>query len=215
MDAFELYNETGKPIGIWACGKCRRLTLQYTGDSSRLNTKESAEACCRPRLCECGQVAGEYSSNNECDYCRKKRWQKEQGEKLSRRIAAAEDVTDTYTGPVYCEGFDVGGWGDGYYADISDLLDAIGGEAEVNPPQWAFACTPDVRTIDARDIIEQICDDGYEGMIDFLSPSQELIAACKKFNEDNEQYMTVWHADYERKIQIPTNTPGGQGDSDE
>jgi len=216
MNAFELYNENGKPTGVWACGKCRRLTLQYvSGEVPNKNTRESAEACCRPLLCGCGKEIGKYPGTSECDQCRSARWQKEMAEKYAKRIATAEDVTETYIGPVYCECFNRGGWGDGYYSDISELLDSIAGEKEDNWPEWVFACNPEVRQLDARDIIERICYDGYEGMSDFLSPSPELIAACEKFNQDNKTYLTLWDADYSRKIRVPTHHTGGQGESDE
>jgi hypothetical protein len=212
MDAFELYNEKHEPTGVWCCGKCRKLVLSpvwHFGSSSERSTREGAEQCCRPRICECGKPT-DYETSSQCSECRSVAWRREQAERLAKTLAAAEDVTGTYDGPVCIEGGHNGEWGEGFsssphaaaeYLEDDDTADEF--ESEV----WAFACTSEVRAIDIGDAIERVCEDGYEDMGSDLVVPQYLQEAVDRFNKENEKRLTVWNVDSKRKVLIRPQVP--------
>lgn len=191
MGANELFKKDGTSAGFWVCGKCR-----YVHDS-----EQAAVDCCEPRVCKkCGEKREKYT--DLCGKCWSEKRSLDAAIKLAERLEKAEDVTETYTGPVYCETYTGGGWGDGYYSDMEDLLEYLSCEQD-EWPEWCFACTPNVRVLDPDDAIQRICDDGYEDMGEDLMASEELKAACQKWSEENKARLTVWHTDYKRKIRVP------------
>lgn len=200
MNAFELYNEKGKPCGIWCCGKCRKLVLSPTWRQAEKSTQEEAERCCRPPVCDTchKEFKPQYSNQvHECDECERSRLATERDARLFKRIESAEDVTGNYDGPVYVEGSNGGDMGEGYFSSIECVYDD-----EDGADGWAFACTSRIEKLDIDHCIENLCSDGYEDMQDRLMIPQSLKDAVDEFNRLNETALTVWEADYKRKVRI-------------
>lgn len=207
MEAFELYNKKGEPCGVWCCGKCRKLVLNphWHEPHQHKSTREAAEKCCQPQLCECGKPSAVQYGESECSDCRHARWSRERAERLEKTLAAAEDVTSTYDGPLYVEGM-TGDWGEGYFSNreavfdylTDDELDEESGGDEL----WAFACTSEVRGIDVDRALEQVCEDGYDDMGSDIVVPQYLKDAVDQFNKENASRLTVWNWDSRRKILI-------------
>lgn len=202
MNAFELFNEHGNPCGVWCCGNCRKLVLSpvWSPDSTEpKSTREAAEKCCTPKLCKCGKEAETYG--HECGKCRSERWSQEQHQRHAKRLLAAEDVTGTYNGPVYVEFSNGGDMGEGYYSSV-ELVVEDAECAEEESPQWAFACRAEVRGLNIDGALEQVCDDGYEGMGDNLEIPKSLRDEVDKFNKENESRLTCYEVDYKRKVKV-------------
>lgn len=218
MEAFELYNENQKPTGVWCCGKCRKLVLspQWTTDSkAERSTREAAEACCRPPVCETCQQ--EYtpifavSGHGECEKCSDSRYQKKAWDLYQKRLKNAEDVTSTYDGPIYAENRNDGDMQDGYFSEVGILLDYAedGEEEDGGLPEWVFACWSRIEKMDIGTILENLCYDGYEDMETYVVVPDSLEKAIAEFNADNEKALTVWEVDYKRKIRVKTEKKGG------
>lgn len=216
MNAVELFNSKGESTGIWCCGKCKKLTLSplwnYGRPDNEKNTRESAESCCRTPTCEtCGSEFGRYDNGSECQKCRDLRWDRERKEKYLKRLEAATDVTAEYAGPILCEEYQGGGdWGD-YFSSVGAFLDWAENHSEfytedgdlVIPGEiWVFACYSRVSALNLSDVLENLCDDGYEDMIDHLDVPQSLKDAFDEFNKKNEQALTQWEVDYSKKVLI-------------
>lgn len=212
MDAIELFTSAGKTTGCWICGKCKKVTLNplWHEQGQDKNTREAAELCCRTPVCKtCGKEFERkpyMSYRADCEQCGSAARDKEQAEREQRQLAAAEDVTATYDGPVYIEGSLGGDWGDGFYSDVATVADHYEGEGE-HPPEWAFCCKPTQRQLDIYQAIEILCDDGYEDMGDRMTVPESLTAAVAEFNRVNEQALTVWQVDYQRKIRVRATGP--------
>jgi hypothetical protein len=206
MDAFELYNSKGEPCGVWCCGKCRKLTMEDWRPSSGppKSTRESAEKCCQPWICEtCGSPGTMYSPD-ECETCRSKRFAISRADRLAKLLAAAKDVTAEYEGPVCVEDYSGGDMGgDGFFSAAHIAAEYLADGEDAQPGErWAFACKPEVRQLDIADAIERLCEDGYEDMGDDLSPTKALLDAAAEFNQLYKSELTVWNVDHSRKIRI-------------
>lgn len=187
MNAFELYNENGKPVGIFACGKCRMLTI----GGGMKNTRESAEQCCQPVLCECGAEVAQHRT--ACQPCINRK----DAERTAKVLADAAEV-EQWDGFVYLDGYGR----DGFAEDIGVLTEEINDEEPEPRPQWAFLCVPEQQTICLETVIENLCADGYEEMSERLDTT-ELESAIAKFHADNAKELQVWRPDFKRKIRIP------------
>jgi hypothetical protein len=206
MDAFELFNEHGKTMGVWCCGKCRKLTLSplwHPSSSEARSTREGAEMCCTvPKCTTCG-AEDKAAERGECSKCQSVRWNREQSERLAKRLAAAEDVTATYEGPVYLEDGPTGDMGDHYFSSAEVAAEYLEDDEEERDGEvWAFACRADIRGIDIDRALEQVCDDGYEDMGDRIEIPKSLRDAVDAFNKENEVAFTVYETDYRRKVLI-------------
>jgi hypothetical protein len=215
MNAFQLYNENGKPTGLWCCGQCRMVALNPlwgSGKSSEKNTREGAEACCRPQMCvTCGTEKKTNNYDPDCHRCRDDRWDRERAERDAKRLENAEDVTDSYSGPVYLDGVS-GDWGDGFHSDVGSLADAIDEEIADRDPEevppdwlrevWAFCCKPKQQKLDLEDAIHRLCEDGYDDMFESLAVPKSLQEAIDEFNRVNETALTIWNVDYSRKVRL-------------
>lgn len=218
MDAIELCDKTGKPVGFWICGKCKKVTLSpmwYVDSRNPKNTQEAAEACCRPPKCvDCGDEfeASSHRRNDRCKDCELLHDRLESETRLSRRLEKAVEVPDDGS-MVCCEEI---GYRDGWFQSLDDLIDHLTDDwvddetGDPMPwPEFCFASKADVRQFSAVHAfdreLERMHEDGFEDME--ISPSPELIAAAEKFNAQNQQAFTVYNVDYSRKIRIPAPQP--------
>lgn len=128
--------------------------------------------------------------------CERKRRAKRDAEVLEK----ASLVTD-YDGPVYLDGVGNGSYGEGYFADVTELsehLDFHDGER----PLFAHCCTQRGLSIDLDCILENATEEMHESARDDLDGVEELQAAIDVFNKANESIQT-WDADYKRKVAVP------------
>lgn len=117
------------------------------------------------------------------------------------RLESATDVTDTYRGMIYLDGF----YENGYFdtaVDALEELDYHDAEKDGPAPEWAFATTCEIRTLDIEKAVQQLCEDGYDDMGEHLSSWREVSDAAAKWSKRNEGALTVYHPDYTRKINL-------------
>lgn len=169
-------------LKVYVCGRCR-----YTCSSL-----EHAERCCKCSFCGEPTEAKGRVYHHEC-------WRKDHDERWAQRLADAEEVP--YEGGfVYTE---AGGGQDGFHSDMDSLLDYLADEAEVDRPEFVFACKSHHKAMGIGDILEQLCCDGYEDMEDYLTVPESLGKAVEEFNEKNRTALTVWDYDLKRKHRVP------------
>lgn len=214
MNAFELYDENHKPTGIFACGKCRKLTLnpRWHETGQPKSTREEAEKCCRPPVCNTchKEFKPRYSNQvHECSDCERTRLNIERSARLLKRLETAEDVTGTYDGPIYIEGSNGGDMGEGFYSLADYAVEYFDEEDETDGSfGWAFACKSRAEKLDINDCIENLCSDGYEDMEYHLTIPQSLNDAIDEFNRVNEQALTIYETDYKRKVRLLPHVKG-------
>ena len=189
MTPFELFNESGRTAGIWACGVCRRVAT----------SEDHAEECCKCSIC--GQVmedrTKEYTASHRT--C----WNERQ---CKRQVELLEEATlvDGYDGPVF--------WNENYYQDIDEAADTIADvfyDRDGDPIDWpAYLHCCHVKQfakLDHDRIIEQICEDEFEDAYDHLDDDsvEAFRLACEAFNAANTRCVS-WSADYSRKVAFPS-----------
>lgn len=196
MNSINLYKPTADggfaPTRVYACGKCG--SVKYSD--------VEAEACCRPRLCQCGKPVD--LGWTVCNDCR----QTKDIERERNRFNLAEKVTE-WDGPVYLEG---AGYSDGFFADVGEFLDWWDDDYpnwEGEPPGYVWTCDVS-NTVQCRasEMIENI--EWPEGMEDNeLKGLPELRAAVDAFNAANAEFKS-WEPNYKRALilSLPkTETP--------
>lgn len=181
-----------RTVNGWCCTKCNR----YWGDDEHM----ARYCCCTSMMCKCGRMRHDRHWAR-CKKCREER----KFTQWCGRLDLAEDVTDSYDGPVVVErGMQYGEWPcegtDCWFTDLESAKSYVekGDHEEI----WGFAADSRVRQLDLDGAIECMCDDAYEGMADHLIGIDELRSAVDKFNKENEQNATVWDIDYSRKIRV-------------
>lgn len=192
MNAIELFVQSGKSAGVFACGECKIVS----------KTQADADQCCDWKCSNCGVKTERFSTR--CDDC----WSVIRAEGHAKRLAAAELVT-AYGGWVCCDS----GCGsqDGYFPSIEDYVDYIYDEGWGDPesdespewPEFVYCCTTEVKSIDADYVIEHLCEEGYEEMSEHLAGLDELRAAIDAFNSLNRESLACYHIDYKKKIAVP------------
>jgi len=193
MNAQPLFTKDQKPTGAWFCEKCKRVW----------SSEPDANRCC---VCSyCGKEIiqengrGYSTSHSACFHTEINRRYEEQLEK-------AVEVGPDYKGFVYCEH---GGPRDGYAEDIDSMAewwaDQIAeGELEKEQyPQFVPACKPEPPDrIDLSDILDRICEEGYEDMRDDIEIPDGLEAKLEEFNKLNA-HLVSWMIDHTRKVKMP------------
>lgn len=173
MNATQLLNADGTPAGIWVCSECRHVTA----------SREVTERCCRCSYCNktVDQSKGRTAYHMDC-------FSADQAERDQKRMAKAEKL-DIWDGWVYLDGH---GHNEGFFRDLQELAECLDdeladGDLEVADwPEYAWICNPrPIRIPDLADLIERICDDGYEGLEDDLEGLDELGKALDVFAKVN------------------------------
>ena len=192
MNAVELFVQSGKSAGVFACGQCKIIH----------KTQSDADQCCDWKCSKCGAKTERFS--NQCSGC----WDVVRAEGHAKRLAAAELVTE-YDGWICCDS----GCGsqDGYFPSIEDYVDYIYDEGWGDPesddhperPQFVYCCTPEVKAIDVGWVLEHLCEEGYEDMEEHLTGRDELRDAIKEFNDQNQNALTCWGVNYKKKVAVP------------
>jgi hypothetical protein len=173
MNAIELYHSNGKPCGIYHCEKCSVVH----------RTKQLADECCLPRVCDCGAECPQ--PYTVCDECRRK---KDIARERSR-FDAAEKVKE-WSGPVCAP------HSDRYGRNLDELLELLDYD-ESDPPEYVWTCSErPVCHLDYGSIIEGATSDAYEDFDpDSLHGEKELTEALEKFNALNKENV-VWEPNY-------------------
>ena len=164
-----VFSDTGETV-MFACGSCGNCysTAIYacSRDRAAQVAYRAADECCAPRHCACGaQIEKQWTA---CASCR-----------LRSKLQRASVVTD-YSGPVFADGY-CGGWGDGYFADVEELIEACA-TYDVAPPAFCNPCKPLPLALDAESILERACEDQHEDAMDQIVGADALIAAIEAFN---------------------------------
>lgn len=220
MNAIELFNEDGYATGVFICGECRKIPQDYYTDPQAPNAprmltnfRQAAEECCSPCICQTCKAEFEpryQLRKSECDECESKRHDRARKQKIEKQLSEAEDVSETYDGPLYIEGCNCGDWHDGFFSGIDNVIDAFGDSGDFydeetgDPlpfPEYAFACDEEKHELDIDVAIEHLSDNGCNG--DFLDVPDYLSEAVKRFNEEYKDVLSVYHPDFKRKVRIP------------
>lgn len=192
MNACYLHKPDGTATDISQCGSCGKLAGRGNFDIS--------EKCCT--CYDCGLPLAEedkkYASalyHRACDDQRR-------AEISADRLEKAE-LAEGYDGPVYCDGVP-GGWGDGFFADMEDLLDSMADEEEdADRPEFVHCCNSrQACHVNLDHILESATEDAHEDARDGLAGCDDLAAAVEVFNELNEGLLT-YDIDYKRKVAVP------------
>ncbi len=189
MNATQLFLKDGKETHAFYCEKCRIIH----------QNKHCADECCAPLKCpNCGGDRDKYRCI--CSSCETAK----EAQKERERFEAAEKVSE-YDGPVYSEGY---GYSDGYFGDVSELVDHLENEDEgdIERPAYAWACavTPTVQA-SIEDITNNIeFPDGQDD--DDLFGLDELESAIEKFNSSNSKLET-WQVEYKKAVLISPANP--------
>lgn len=192
MNAYYLHKPDGTQLGASACGKCGRIACSGNFDIS--------ERCCT--CYECGKpLNGDEGTaalyHRECDQRRRSQFE-------AARLEKAELVED-YDDPVFCDGAGHGSYGDGYFADVEELADAV--QSRFLPghgPEFAHCCEKiPFSGLDLDSILENATEDMFEDARDHLDGVEELRTAIHGFNQLNKN-LCSWTPDYKRKVRLPT-----------
>lgn len=187
MNAQELYTEGGKAAGIFYCGECKKLAPLATD-------KAAAEACCRPKLCECGNERETFST--KCKPCRDTIRRKAQAVKWE-----AAELIDTQ--PENTMLFD----GSEYYDDVEDYEEYIcnGLQEDIEDhrgDELLIATFDPIEIRGALDMIEIPAEDlDYEDAYEI--DTKDLDKAIKEFNERMiTERRGSYYPSYKQKIKL-------------
>jgi len=156
--------------------------------------------CCHARkyVCECGAECD--SPYNACPLCRHNRKVKQEQEQFEK---AEKLALEKYDGPVFWadeEGLPEGSGdcGEGYFSDVSALLDYCEDEC-LDVPKYVYCTSKQEMSIDAQDIIENalsaFCESAHERvdadwlqkLIDWWVANQKL----ESFEQDTGRVVLI------------------------
>jgi hypothetical protein len=194
MNAVQFLLADGRQSGVWYCTKCMKTKASMN--------REMAERCCVPIDCDyCGKPidkdAGHYTATHHgCSHLR-------QAEREATAIAKAEKLDD-WNEWVFLDGI---GPQDGYFDSLESLVDyLVENEDEDDQrdwPEWVFTCKSRAFVaVDADHIIENIGEDSYEDWDAEIKGEDEFRAACKAFNESNNNQL-IYNVDRRRVVKMP------------
>ena len=157
-----------EPPVAYACPKCGlvfSLRLQPK-EEDRARLKGEAEQHC-VKYCACNNLLDGWRIS--CSACQRK----EQDAKEMVWFAKAEKVKHTdYGDPVYWEGH-TGSMGDGYFANVDELIDYCESE-DIPVPEFVWACTSTVFKLSAEALLEREFEkqDIYDGAMDAVGEKE-------------------------------------------
>ncbi len=183
MDAYELISpKSGKPCGIFVCGKCNLVSTQSLVDR-----------CCQP--CDCGKP-----SRNRFEAKCKDCYEIEYRERREKQLEKAELVEWDGSTMIFSEW--VSGYNDGWFDSPEDLLDYLADEDLDDIPEFAFLGKKCVRKLDISRALEWMTEDTYEeAELKVNSDDMNaLMAAVEAFN--SKYALTYFTHDYSKKIRV-------------
>jgi hypothetical protein len=138
----------------YACSRCgilRLLNESDTAEERAAKREEAAEHCMK--VCVCGGTL-DYCYRLRCKNCR----DKADAEKERKRFDKAEKLSlEEYADdPVFWEGH-TGGYGEGYFSGVDELLDYCETEG-VDVPAYVWACKSKALSLDGDSILESALD---------------------------------------------------------
>ena len=173
-----VFADTGKTamFACASCGKCYSTAIYACKEDRAIQeARRGADECCAPRHCACGtEIEKMWTA---CAPCRER-----------HKLQRATVVTD-YKGPVSADGYE-GGWGDGYFENVADLLEACA-TYKVAPPAYCHPCEASPLALDLDRILEGACDDQHENAADQIVGADALDAAIEAFNAA-QTCVTYW-----------------------
>lgn len=189
MNVKELIFRGEDETKLYACGGCGRAysPKSYAAlyNLAHEAAQSAAEDCCAPRCCrECGVEVENYRTM--CRPC---------GDLV--RLRKAKPIPERqWTDPVECEGVP-GGWGDGFFRDIDDLLESCE-DHEVEVPAYCWPCTAKPLALDPDQLLEHAVDDMHEDAMDQIEAADELVAFIEAWNA--KQTCRSWCPDMSRVV---------------
>jgi hypothetical protein len=166
----------------FACPKCGAAFLVHKREDPAVyaahmaDERDNAAVHC-VKECVCGKPI-ERSYHLRCDAC----CAQMEVDKERKRFEKAEKFTiEQYDDPVYWEGHSAS-MGDGYFADIEEVLDYCENEG-VDVPEYVWACTREDMKIDAQGVVECAVENMYEDAYDHIDDK-----AVAKL----QAYLDVW-----------------------
>jgi hypothetical protein len=175
-EALELVVKGSGAVVAYACPECGRV----------FNTKNLAEICCEPVICECGRTCRKPWT--ACDTCLEKNRQ----DKERQKFEAAEKLPwEKYDGPVYLN--------DEYFVDVEDMADRFA-YAGIELPEYVWACTTALLTLNAEEIIsrELEAQEFYEDAFEHVVAISQLQEAIDEWSE--KQSLESWMVDRTRAV---------------
>jgi hypothetical protein len=175
-EALELVVKGSGIIIAYACSECGRV----------FNTKNLAEICCEPAICECGRTCRKPWT--ACDTCLEKKRQ----DKERQKFEAAEKLPwEKYDGPVY--------FNDEYYSDVEEMADCLAC-AGIELPKYVWACRKFGLTLNAVDIISRELEsqEFYEDAFEHVVAISQLQEAIDEWSE--KQSLESWKVDRTRAV---------------
>ena len=191
MNSAELYTKEGKPTGVFYCTKCSKIP------NGHKPTKENAEACCAPRICDCGaEIKSGYQST--CEKCQREAFRARFAKQYADRLERAKEVESMSPD---CMLFDP--CSDEYFDEIESYLEDCE-ENEIEPKEFPFiAPFQPVVMRDAADLLESSTDDHCEEIWDNAPDFTEINAAIEKANAMfAEKKWGSYFPDYALKIRV-------------
>jgi hypothetical protein len=161
-------------ITLYRCSKCRAEHW----------SKETAENCCGPLLCECGSKCAPYRT--ACNSCLA-------AKELERESALFEKAKKVpygeYGGPIYTN--------ESYWDNVDEYAsDTLSDGMDL--PKYAWATNPVPFYIDATDIVEAALDGHHEDAWSQVGDLGELQGMLDKWC--SEQAVRSFEPDYETAI---------------
>lgn len=191
-EPIELVNKMTGALVAFACPKCGHVLAVNSSRGAPEEQSRSLAALHCHRFCGgCSELLT-LSTSVFCTDCASKRYQ----EKEQRRLEKAKRMTiEEYPNqPVYWEGHQ-GSLGDGYFADIEEVLDHCE-ENDLEVPGYVLGCTSHSLTLRAEDILEREMEEFYEGAYDSISDAAKLELQVFLDNWTMARSITSWSEDY-------------------
>jgi hypothetical protein len=183
----------------YACPKCgasflvhnRKNPERYEEERKR-QYEESAGHCVKD--CPCGKPI-EDSYRLRCRGC----MDQIEADKEAALFQKSRKLTiEEYDGPLYWEGHSAS-MGDGYFADIDEVLDYCEQEG-ADVPEYVWTCVRDDFKIEAETAVSHALSDMYEEA--FESISEESLKHLQSYLDAwcKEQCIVGWHSDHSRAV---------------
>lgn len=163
-------------------------------------TKESADDCCKPKICrDCGKEFPRKSCWIVCDECHEKHEQQREKDKYDKAIKCTyEDCPDEHKIMMYSDYY---GDNEGYFTDIDELIEHCESK-DITIPEYCWSTTEIEMSMDADSLIESACEEMYEDAEDHIDDEsrKELQYYLDKWCK--EQGIRSYSVDYKYAIEV-------------
>lgn len=196
MNGIELVDSAQhRSMGWYLCDKCRKP----------YHLKSHADSCCMPAPCMyCRKPTEKIAQQGGYEYWHSACFSAKQAVKDAEAIDKAEKL-ETWAGWVSYGS----GPNDGYFESIDAFAEYLEDNCDEDSswPEWVFIARGHAEVmLDIGNILENVCDDGYDDMADDLKGTKELEAAIEIFNKANAGVL-VYREDRTKVVRVPPPRP--------